>query len=79
MSTSELNIFYPPFKNVTSIAEKPRIVQQLKSETVISGQPVIFVCMVEGNPSPRVQWTTIQLQCRKLAARCHAGRHQKNS
>ncbi|VUZ56366.1 unnamed protein product, partial [Hymenolepis diminuta] len=37
--------------------EKPRIVQQLKSETVISGQPVIFVCMVEGNPSPRVQWT----------------------
>ncbi|VDL44802.1 unnamed protein product [Hymenolepis diminuta] len=39
------------------VPQKPRIVQQLKSETVISGQPVIFVCMVEGNPSPRVQWT----------------------
>ncbi|VDO03309.1 unnamed protein product [Rodentolepis nana] len=39
------------------VPQKPRIVQQLKSESVISGQPVIFVCMVEGNPSPRVQWT----------------------
>ncbi|VDM31164.1 unnamed protein product [Hydatigera taeniaeformis] len=37
--------------------EKPRIVQPLKSEKVISGQPVLFVCMVEGNPSPQVQWT----------------------
>uniref|UniRef100_A0A5K3F7A1 Ig-like domain-containing protein n=1 Tax=Mesocestoides corti TaxID=53468 RepID=A0A5K3F7A1_MESCO len=37
--------------------EKPRIVQPLKSETVIAGQSALFTCMVEGNPFPRVQWT----------------------
>uniref|UniRef100_A0A5K3F892 Ig-like domain-containing protein n=1 Tax=Mesocestoides corti TaxID=53468 RepID=A0A5K3F892_MESCO len=39
------------------LSEKPRIVQPLKSETVIAGQSALFTCMVEGNPFPRVQWT----------------------
>ncbi|TGZ61872.1 hypothetical protein CRM22_007752 [Opisthorchis felineus] len=36
--------------------EKPRIVRAPSSIATIAGQSALFVCLVEGNPAPKVQW-----------------------
>ncbi|TNN18965.1 Receptor-type tyrosine-protein phosphatase F, partial [Schistosoma japonicum] len=36
--------------------EKPQIIEEPKSAITIVGQSVLFVCLVEGNPAPKVQW-----------------------
>ncbi|CAH8573818.1 unnamed protein product [Heterobilharzia americana] len=36
--------------------EKPQIIEEPKPATIIVGQSVLFVCLVEGNPAPKVQW-----------------------
>ncbi|VDP65223.1 unnamed protein product [Echinostoma caproni] len=36
--------------------EKPRIIRPPESVATIVGQSVLFVCLVEGNPAPKVQW-----------------------
>ncbi|OON20634.1 immunoglobulin I-set domain protein, partial [Opisthorchis viverrini] len=35
---------------------KPRIVRAPSSIATIAGQSALFVCLVEGNPAPKVQW-----------------------
>ncbi|KAH8857644.1 Receptor-type tyrosine-protein phosphatase F [Schistosoma japonicum] len=39
-----------------SKTEKPQIIEEPKSAITIVGQSVLFVCLVEGNPAPKVQW-----------------------
>ncbi|CAH8553183.1 unnamed protein product [Schistosoma turkestanicum] len=36
--------------------EKPQIIEEPKSVITIVGQSVLFVCLAEGNPAPKVQW-----------------------
>ncbi|CAH8622284.1 unnamed protein product [Schistosoma rodhaini] len=38
------------------IQKKPQIIEEPKSVITIVGQSVIFVCLAEGNPAPKVQW-----------------------
>ncbi|KAK4468096.1 hypothetical protein MN116_008266, partial [Schistosoma mekongi] len=35
---------------------KPQIIEEPKSTITTVGQSVLFVCLVEGNPAPKVQW-----------------------
>uniref|UniRef100_A0A094ZXL0 Receptor-type tyrosine-protein phosphatase F n=1 Tax=Schistosoma haematobium TaxID=6185 RepID=A0A094ZXL0_SCHHA len=38
------------------IQKKPQIIEEPKSVITVVGQSVIFVCLAEGNPAPKVQW-----------------------
>ena len=35
----------------------PEIVENPKDATLVEGKDVVFSCMIDGNPSPRVTWT----------------------
>ena len=35
----------------------PEIVENPKDVTIVEGEHVVFSCVVDGNPSPRVTWT----------------------
>ncbi|KAF7260670.1 hypothetical protein EG68_01953 [Paragonimus skrjabini miyazakii] len=41
---------------VIETREKPRIVREPSSVYTLVGQSALFVCLVEGNPAPKVQW-----------------------